>query len=101
MYLCIQINTICLELCWLDKIGTRRVKMKLHIKREQKMVKRGILGGEKLEFWLHLKLELSDEERNLAEKYSESLGSIFIIPYSNPEGRPPKRYDSNNPEGPI
>ena len=38
---------------------------------------------------------------NLAHKYSGTISSVFIIPYSDPEGRPPKRYDPNNPEGGI
>lgn len=76
--------------------------MKLRIRREQAIAKGGFLGGgDKLQFRLHLQLELSDEERNLAEKYSAAVPNIFIIPYSDPEGRPPKRYDPNNPEGGI
>ena len=30
-----------------------------------------------------------------------SADATLTIPYSDPEGRPPKRYDPNNPEGGI
>ena len=78
--------------------------MKMYIRREQIVTppKKGLLGGsqEKLEFKLHLQLELTDEENDLAKKYSKSLPPIMVLSYRNPE-HPPNTFDPNDPQGPI
>ncbi len=58
--------------------------MELHLRRTQNS-KKGILSGSGLEFVLNAKLTLTDDEKQLLEKYNVCLPALYWIEPSDPE----------------